>query len=309
MAFYSGSTTTGTNLKSDKTGFPVGTSDPSSNVEAGDMYYNSNSQKFRIYNGLGWFNVGTDASAVYNTSGLIFDLDFGRLSGSYSDGAGISDGTSLASSLLYTHINNQTSGVTVAVNGGSCNYGTSEGGHITTYSNTCRITVGGGGSPTAIGGNNGLLDTVSMSIEGWYMYHGSGRDVLVSRFGGGYGEQFNHIVDPGGQFHFNSSGVGCGGGNVDWNAFGDNVWFHAVWMYDGPSTVHRWYTNGSLAGTWSGGDGSLETDNGNGFSLFSRSDRYEDLTGKIAIVRFYNRALSASDITSNYNAEKSRFGH
>ncbi len=227
----------------------------------------------------------------------------------YSNGSSISNNTSLASALNYTHIGGQSSGLTIAVNGGSCNYGTSEGGHISTYSNTCRITVGGGGSPTAMGGNNGLLDTVSMSIEGWYMYHGSGRDVLVSRFGGGYGEQFNHIVDPGGQFHFNSSGVGCGGGNVDWDAFGDNVWFHAVWMYDGPNAVHRWYTNGSLAGTNSTGDGSLETDNSNGFSLFSRSDDYERLTGKIAIVRIYNRALSGTEVTANYDAEKSRFGH
>ena len=35
--------------------------------------------------------------------------------------------------------------------------------------------------------------------EGWYMYDGSQRDVLVSRYGSGCPNQFNHIVDPGGR--------------------------------------------------------------------------------------------------------------
>ena len=30
--------------------------------------------------------------------------------------------------------------------------------------------------------------------------------------------------------------------------------------------------------------------------------------GKIAVTRFYNRVLSATEITQNYNAQKSRFG-
>jgi len=30
--------------------------------------------------------------------------------------------------------------------------------------------------------------------------------------------------------------------------------------------------------------------------------------GKIAVVQMYNRALSATEISQNYNAQKSRFG-
>ena len=44
------------------------------------------------------------------------------------------------------------------------------------------------------------------------------------------------------------------------------------------------------------------------FSIASRTDDYERLQGKVAIVRVYNKVLSSSEIAQNYNAEKDRFG-
>ena len=41
---------------------------------------------------------------------------------------------------------------------------------------------------------------------------------------------------------------------------------------------------------------------------FSRADRYEDWRGKIAIVRMYNRALSATEIKNHFELERGRFG-
>ena len=248
--------------------------------------------------------------------GCIFDFDPGRLTG-YGSNDVISNGTNLAACLDYTDTAAQgcTGGVSISINGGSfrwSNPGSSAGGgnFIADSSNDGRITISGNGSPVSMGGDDGLLDSPSLTIETWMKYDGGGRDVLVSRYGGSYPNQFNHILDPGGQFHMNSSGVGCGSGNFDWDSFGDNVWFHCFWMYDhgsGSGGTHRWYVNNSLKGTHSAGT-SLETNNSTGFSIASRSDDYERFGGRIGIVRLYNKALSASEITARWNATKARYG-
>ena len=144
-----------------------------------------------------------------------------------------------------------------------------------------------------------------MTIEVWCWYDGDGREVLVSRYGSGFPNQFNMICDPNGQFHFNNSGVGCGSGNISGEHFPDKTWHHHLWQYE--SGVHRWYINGTFANSRSAGS-SLATSSNTGFAIFSRADRMEDWRGKIALVRIYNRALSAAEVLQNYNALKGRFG-
>jgi hypothetical protein len=240
----------------------------------------------------------------YVTDGLLFDLDFGRLGGSNRT---IADGTDLATTLRHDTISAWTSNSTttpIDVDGGSFDYKSTNGGHMDTNTNDCRVLIG-------LGSGTNISDTLnactSMCVEGWYQYGGAGRDVAVSRFGSGsYGNnQFNHIFDPGGQFHYNSSGAGLGGGNQDWDAFGDNVWFHCIWQFG--SNQHRWWVNNSEVGTVSA-TGNLGMSDESRFSIASRTDDYERLQGKVAIVRVYNKVLSSSEISQNYNAEKDRFG-
>lgn len=243
------------------------------------------------------------ASVAYVTDGLMFDLDFGRLGGSNRN---IADGTDLAATLRHDTVywSSNSSTTPIDVDGGSFDYKSTNGGHLDTNTNDCRILIG-------LGSGTNISDTMnaatSLCVEGWYQYGGSGRDVLVSRFGSGeYGsDQFNHIADPGGQFHYNCSGCSLGGGNVDWDAFGDNVWFHCIWQHG--SNQHRWWTNNTEVGTVSASGNTSMTD-ASRFSIASRTDDYERLQGKVAIVRIYNKVLSSSEIAQNWNAEKSRFG-
>lgn len=311
MPVIVGASGTGSEGKSDRMGLPTGTSDPGS-ASAGDMYYNTNDSKLRVYDGSDWNDIGGGGVSYTSGSGsgLIFDCDFGRLTG-FSDGGAISDGTNLSDALKHTTTDwsSSSSNSPLDMNSGSCNFKTANGGHIDTYTNQGRIYAGAGSGNPAM---SDKLNTAAMSIEGWYMYNGSQRDVLVSRYGGSdpntgvnHPNQFNHILDPGGQFHFNSGGVGAGGGNVDWDAFGDNVWFHCVWQY--ASGTHEWWVNNSQVGTQSAGS-SLAVSSQSGFGIASRADRFEDLEGKIAIVRIYNRLLTSSEISTHWNAEKGRFG-
>ena len=59
MPFYVGSTSgsgTGTEMRSDRLGIPVSSSNPSS-PSAGDIYFNTTDGAIKVYNGTAWSNV------------------------------------------------------------------------------------------------------------------------------------------------------------------------------------------------------------------------------------------------------------
>ena len=56
MAVVVGDGTTGTEFKSDRIEYPTGTSDPSS-PSSGDVYYNTNDSKLRVYDGSSWTDL------------------------------------------------------------------------------------------------------------------------------------------------------------------------------------------------------------------------------------------------------------
>jgi len=296
-----GSGGTGFEGKSDRIGLPVGTSDPTS-PSAGEIYFNSSTNKVRQYNGTAWADL-TSSSSGYTKSGLIFDWDPSRLTG-FSDGASIANSTSLSTGINTTFT---SSGTSIAVNGGSFNYQTEQGGHIDATTNTGRISVTGSNIASA------LDSCSSMTITCWFQSNSAGRQVLVSRFGTGFPDQFNHIVDPNGDFHYNSSGAIAGtSGNLDTNAWSTNTWALSHWVYSVSDGIARWYVNGSQITTVSfgtdSGSGLAVSGAGAGFAIASRGDDIERLTGRIGPIRIHNIALSASQCSDDWNAERSRFG-
>lgn len=85
------------------------------------------------------------------------------------------------------------------------------------------------------------------------------------------------------------------------------VWYHLVGTYDG-STI-RQYTN-AVAGTPLSYTGTPQS--GGEIRIARRWDESATLAsnffnGDIAIVRIYNRALSATEVSTNYNAQKGRY--
>ena len=258
--------------------------------------------------GAGTFNIrGTISQYSQGSgSGLIFDCDFGRIS-NYSDDSNVSNGTNLSAALSHstTDWSSSSSNTPISVNGGTLQYRSGFGGYMEGISNGGRVSVGAGSGVPAM---SDKLNTASMTIESWVWYDGTGREVIASRWGTGFPYQFNMICDPNGQFHFNNSGVGCGSGDISGEHFPDKTWHHHVWQYDaGAGTLNRWYINGAFANSYDAGT-SLAVASGTGFGIFSRADRAEDWRGKIAIVRIYNRALSATEIKNHFELERGRFG-
>ena len=257
--------------------------------------------------GAGTFNIrGTiNQYSQGSGSGLIFDCDFGRLTG-YSDDSNVNNGTNLSGVLAHstTDWSSSSSTTPISVDGGTLQYRVGFGGYMEGISNGGRVSVGAGsGSPNMAT----TLNTASMTIESWVWYGNGGREVIASRWGSGFPAQFNMICDPNGQFHYNSGGVGAGGGNISGEHFPDKTWHHHVWQYDSSNNLHRWYINGAFANSRSHGS-SLAVTSNTGFGIFSRADRHEDWRGKIAVVRIYNRVLSSYEIKNHFELDRGRFG-
>ena len=261
----------------------------------------SHSQGAGTFNIKGIINQYSQGSG----SGLIFDCDFGRLTG-YADNASIANSANLSAALAHSTTDwvSSSSNTPMTVNGGSFNYRVGRGGYLDCVQNEGRVSIAAGsGSPNMAE----TLNTASMTIESWIWYDGAGREVIVSRYGSGFPNQFNMLADPDGQFHYNGDGVGTGSGNITGQNFPDKTWHHHVWQYDSGNNVNRWYINGAFANSASAGSSLAVSDN-SGFAIASRADDYERWDGKIAIVRIYNRALSATEIKNHFELDRGRFG-
>jgi hypothetical protein len=94
--------------------------------------------------------------------------------------------------------------------------------------------------------------------------------------------------------------------------YADNNWHQCVFTVDGNG--NKLYTNGSLLsveqwGSSTEGNSSTRWLNDLSPSIIALARRVDNYTNvEIASVKFYNRALTASEILANYNSLKTRFG-
>ena len=118
----------------------------------------SHSQGAGTFNIKGIINQYSQGSG----SGLIFDCDFGRLTG-YSDNGGISNSTNLSAALAHstTDWTSSSSNTPMTVNGGSFNYRVGFGGYLDCVQNEGRVSIGAGSGAPAIADK---LNTASMTI-------------------------------------------------------------------------------------------------------------------------------------------------
>lgn len=234
---------------------------------------------------------------AYSKTNLWYDFDASDIG--LSDGATISSGTSLTDRTV----------AATTTSGGTLIYRTANGGHLDFGSAAGYFRV------TSSTDWSTLNAAQSISLVVWMQSDASSRQVAIARYGNSV-NQFNHIVDPGGNYHYNSTGVISGASGdlsppTKWQA---NTWFLTTWVYSVSDGVARWYmNNANQVATVTFG-----TDGGNGLSvggsgsdiigIGTRSDVYETLKGRIAIARIYTRALSVSDIQVEYAQFKTRFG-
>ena len=93
---------------------------------------------------------------------------------------------------------------------------------------------------------------------------------------------------------------------VSTSTFTSNNWLHLVGTYDGSTA--KFYINNTLEDTDTGTSGNINDFDG---FILGRDINFSAgrvFNGKMACYKVYNKALTSTEITQNYNTLKSRFG-
>jgi len=160
-------------------------------------------------------------------------------------------------------------------------------------------------------GNNPL------TLECWVKWSGNGANTNNIIFGYGADTAANQVPVLYVSSNIFSFNFGSGAGNVNSSTISTNTWYHVVGTYDLTST--KIYVNGILQNTTSYSSANVILSGSNGtnagigalFSIYGNvgsPTRYGTFNGNIAKVGHYNRALTAAEVSQNYNATKWRYG-
>ena len=149
---------------------------------------------------------------------------------------------------------------------------------------------------------NSIFNTPSVTVEIWANLQTIGdRHILYLNW---QGLSFEVNSDRSVTM-YNYSSAGQQGAQTSAGVFNWGDWAHFVGIYDDTSQTLKTYVNGVLLGTRTSTPSTIYSV---GVHKISGTDYGGEVKGNIAIVRHYNRALSANEITQNYNATKGRFG-
>ena len=223
-----------------------------------------------------------------------------------------SDGTTLNNSSVreggLVSGNNQAN-TTVDCSQGSLTYKTANGGYISGESSTGLMLAGGAALQSALDGCQ------SITLTCWFYHPGDARHALMSRFGSGFTNQFNHFIDPNRELHYNFTGAISGAqADINTSVFSANTWTLCHNTYDVSDGIARWYMNGSQVATANlgtdGGNGLTVSSSfsGQGFGWMARADYIEANDGRMGKVRIHNVALTATECLNDFNQQKSIYG-
>lgn len=169
-----------------------------------------------------------------------------------------------------------------------------------------------------------LTSMTSYTAEGWWYldFHNSGGIYTIITERGTAANNLNYSVGVG----VGNSTNNLTGGNYNaasgWSIGGTSAasghltaWKYISVTFDNSTKNMNFYINSTLIGTTVNQPSNTPSSGALGMHLATRWDPVNNdtannfLAGKIAIVRVYNAALSAGDITTNWLAEKARFGY
>ncbi len=184
---------------------------------------------------------------------------------------------------------------------------TGSGIAVTLYNSPTYSTTGGGSlvfdGSTQYGRSSVPLLLPNWTMEAWYYYNGgstSGNIVVdiypgsIQYYLGGFGNGWL------------STGVwNFGKYTAAYSSMVSGNWYHVAGTYDGTNVIL--YINGVRV--YSNACSGTPTSSGIGFQIMTQYDtgHSQYVAGNLAILRMYNRGLSATEINTNYNAERARF--
>jgi len=168
------------------------------------------------------------------------------------------------------------------------------------------FSTDGGGSLVTTGifgksiNNSGITGSVARSMEAWVKFNSVAANAVIS-IGGQAGSQLYELMA------YSNNLIEHYWGNFTQSStvLATNTWYHIVIIYDG-TTNHYIYINGVQVGI--SATPTLNTSNTPIYIGPAVTTTWGAFDGKIAALRIYNRALTSSDVTNNFNVLKTRFG-
>ena len=216
----------------------------------------------------------------------------------------------LDASALESYIGSGTSWYDVSGNG---NHGTLTNGPTFSSNNQGYIIFDGTNDYADIADSNSLDCTPEVTIDTWVNFPSftSWGGIVAKRSEATQrGNYYLRCGNSIGQFQLGTYPAGTTH-NI-WvtskTDFTTNTWYHLVGTING--STHKIYVNGvEYGGSFGWGGGTTMTAD----TLNLRIGMGYDTAGepgnvKVSSVKIYNRALSLTEITQNYNVQKSRFG-
>jgi hypothetical protein len=188
---------------------------------------------------------------------------------------------------------------TITLNGGY-GYSSADGGYITFN----------GTSAYGVATHNSTLNATSgFSIEFW-VNHVAGDYIVVSKSpytGGPDYQNGNYMTWLGSTYHLFTSNDNPGNANyfANYDAV-VNTWNQLVFTYDGTNAY--FYKNGATGSTTTAYGPTILAATTENLFIGKRKDGYGFLDGKLSIVNLWNYAITHTQIATNFNEYKSRYG-
>jgi hypothetical protein len=153
-------------------------------------------------------------------------------------------------------------------------------------------------------------------MEVWVNQSVSGNDVVLGKFDTGGGTQdVSYSIRTLGTSYFAQLGSGVGSGATlfvnSTNHVGTiGTWYQLVYVFTNvAANTLETFVNGSSIGSVGHSLASIvNTTTGLYIGSYNNGEYVQYFDGKIGITRLYNKALSASEVLQNFDADKSKYG-
>mgnify|MGYP000485135239 CR=1 FL=1 len=175
------------------------------------------------------------------------------------------------------------------------------------YNNSNGGSIVFDGSNDYVSFSSGLPSTDDLTYEAWVNPSSfSGFNVILNHDNWSTG--YVHFQFDQGALHFDLHCCQVGGQAISSTFnFTTNTWYQVAAVYSKSLGQVSFYVNGTLTNTVNL-TGSIPTITNSSLKMGSWNGNDRFFNGKIGLVRIYNSALSASDIQTNFNGSKTRFG-
>ena len=189
---------------------------------------------------------------------------------------------------------------------GRGNFGTTANSPTYSSANGGSLSFDGANDWVNVSNSSSLDITQSVTMESWvyptaYKTSGGGGGMIITKL--------TYYMELAGSgvirlYFYDVSSPGYHNGNINIPL---NTWSHVVGIRDFQNNSILIYVNGSLDRQISSITGNIRSSN-TPVTLGSYSGPSYEYTGRISNAKIYNRALTAAEVSQNFNATRGRFG-